>query len=260
MKREYIAEFLGTLVLVLFANGIVASGIFFHAWNSFFELALITGLGVTLGIYIASPHSKAHLNPAITVSMAVWRGFPKNKILPYLFAQFTGAFSGSLLTYAIYRTIIATYHGPVPQFFYTSATPQITQVQAFIIEAILTIILTIVIFAITDSTNKSIPHGPAGAVIIGITVALLGSSFGSLTGFAMNPARDLGPRLFAFLAGWGHQALPGNNYYWVPILGPIVGALLGGLLYERVLSASLVEKSTQVNETRSVNSLAKTEL
>ena len=71
MKREFLAEFLGTVVLLFFTNGIVAAGVFFHAWNSFFELALITGLGVSLGIYVASPHSKAHLNPAITLAMAL---------------------------------------------------------------------------------------------------------------------------------------------------------------------------------------------
>ena len=200
MKREFLAEFLGTVVLLFFTNGIVASGIFFHAWNSFFELALITGLGVTLGIYVASLHSQAHLNPAITLAMALWRGFPKAKILPYLLAQISGAFCGSLLTYVLYRTSIVTYHGPVSQFFYTSAAPQITLGQAILIEAVLTTILTIVIFAVTDSANKTIPQGPAGALIIGMTVAILGSSFGSLTGFAMNPARDFGPRLFAYLA------------------------------------------------------------
>lgn len=252
MKREYWAEFLGTVVLLFFTNGIVASGIFFHAWNSFFELALITGFGVTLGIYVARPHSKAHLNPAITLSMALWRGFPKNKILPYLLAQFLGAFCGSLLTYALYRTSIVNYNGPVPQFFYTSAAPQITHLQALFIEFILTAILAIVIFAVTDSTNKTIPQGPAGALIIGMTVAILGSSFGSLTGFAMNPARDFGPRLFAFLAGWGHQALPGNNYFWVPIVGPILGATLGGLLYEKVLSASWSWRSIHVEKVNHV--------
>lgn len=240
MKLEFWAEFLGTVVLLFFTNGIVAAGIFFHAWNSFFELALITGLGVTLGIYVASPHSKAHLNPAITLSMALWREFPKAKILPYLIAQFSGAFCGSLLTYALYRTSILTYQGSVPQFFYTAAAPQITDMQALFIEAVMTAILTVVIFAVTDSANKTIPQGPAGALIIGMTVAILGSSFGSLTGFAMNPARDFGPRLFAFLAGWGQQALPANNYFWVPIVGPLLGAILGGLLYEKVLSASLV--------------------
>ncbi len=258
MKREFLAEFLGTVVLLFFTNGIVAAGVFFHAWNSFFALALITGLGVTLGIYVASPYSKAHLNPAITLAMALWRGFPKAKLFPYLLAQFSGAFCGSLLSYALYRTSVLTYHGPVPQFFYTSAAPQISHVQAVLIEAVLTAILTIVIFAVTDSDNKTIPQGPAGALIIGMTVAILGSSFGSLTGFAMNPARDFGPRLFAYLAGWGQQALPGNNYFWVPIVGPILGAALGGLLYEKVLSASLVGESNEVNR-QEVNPVSKSE-
>lgn len=128
-----------------------------------------------------------------------------------------------------------------------------------LIEAVLTAILTIVIFAVTDSANKTIPQGLAGALIIGMTVAILGSSFGSLTGFAMNPARDFGPRLFAFLAGWGQQALPGNNYFWVPVVGPILGAGLGGLLYEKVLSASLVEKTNQVKLPQEVNPVTKPE-
>lgn len=142
--------------------------------------------------------------------MALWRGFPKTKILPYLLAQIAGAFSGSLLTYALYHTSVVTKqtagNGPVPQFFYTSAAPQVTHMQALLVEAVLTAILILVIFAVTDSANKTIPQGPAGALIIGMTVAMLGSSFGSLTGFVMNPARDFGPRLFAFLAGWGPLA------------------------------------------------------
>jgi glycerol uptake facilitator protein len=244
-RREFWAEFLGTLILVFFANVITASGIFFHAWNSFFELSLITGFGVTLGIYIANPHSEAHLNPAITLAMAFWRGFPKSKILPYLFAQISGAFFGSLLTYGLFSTSIqAVSKGSVPQFFYTSAAPQVTHMQALLVETVLTAILTIVIFAVTDQSNKTIPQGPAGGLIIGTTIAILGSSFGSLTGFAMNPARDLGPRLFAFLAGWeGHFPLPEVNYLWVPIIGPVMGAFLGSLLYEKILSAKSIQES-----------------
>lgn len=183
--REFFAEFSGTFILIFFANGIVAAGTFFHVWNSFFELAFITGFGVTLGIYVASPNSQAHLNPAITLAMAVWRGFPKAKILPYLLAQVLGAFGGSLSTYVLYYSSIISYSVSVgrnvPQFFYTSAATQLSHFQALLIEMILTAILTIVIFAITNPKNKTIPQGPWGALIIGLTVTVLGSTFGPLT-------------------------------------------------------------------------------
>ncbi|MHB1651451.1 MAG: MIP/aquaporin family protein [Desulfitobacteriaceae bacterium] len=260
--REFLAEFLGTLTLLFFANGIVAAGLFFHGWTSFVELAAVTGFGVTLGIYVASPNSQAHLNPAITLAMAFWRGFPKAKILPYMVAQVAGAFSGAWLTYLMYRSSAAAFPiingGPIPQFFYTSAAPPLTHLQALFIEISLTVILTVVIFAITNPEHPAIPQGPWGAIIIGITVTMLGSTFGPLTGFAMNPARDFGPRLFAYLAGW-RSALPGDNYFWVPIFGPILGAGLGGLLYEKVLKPQSAGELFVSAESTSAQELLRTE-
>ncbi len=239
-SRELLAEFFGTLALLFFATGVAGAGIFFHAWHSFFELALITGLGVTAGIYLAAPNSQAHLNPAVTLAMAAWRGFPVAKVLPYILAQVTGAFGGGSLTYILYKGSLATHHSPegggaLPQFLFTSAAPGLTYTEAMLVETVLTAVLTLVIFAVTDSGNKTIPQGVWGPLIIGLTVALLGSSFGSLTGFAMNPARDFGPRLFAYLAGWGNAALPGDFYFLVPIFGPLLGAGLGGFIYEKLL-------------------------
>ncbi len=240
--REFISEFFGSLVLVFFACGVVAAGVFFNAWNSFIELAVVTGLGVTAGIYVAGPDSQAHLNPAVTFALAVWQKFPPAKVLPYILAQISGSFSGSMLTYILYKPNLAIYHNStgaavLPQFFYTSAAPQLSHFQAMLVEILLTLILTLMIFAVTDLKNQTIPKGAAGALAIGMTVALLGSAFGRLTGFAMNPARDLGPRFFAYLSGWDSAAFPGNYYFLVPLLGPIIGAVLGGLIYEKLLRA-----------------------
>lgn len=121
--------------------------------------------------------------------------------------------------------IFTTY----PQFY-------LSNMQALMVEIAITALLLMVIFAIGDEKNVNAPKGkyaPFAAILVGITIAIIGGSFGSLTGFAMNPARDFGPKLFLFLAGWGSVGLPGpNNYFWVPIVGPIIGALAGGFLYE----------------------------
>lgn len=248
--REFLSEAIGTLVLVFFANGVVAAGLFYHAWNSFFELALITGLGVTIGIYVAAPNAAAHLNPAMTLAMAVWRKFPVAKVMPYIVAQVLGAFGGSSLAYFLYQASLRadskTLSPSVPPIFYTSAAPGLTFVQAVFVELILTAALTIVIFAVTDAKNKTLPQGPWGAMVIGVMVFLLGSTFGSLTGFAMNPVRDLGPRIFAYLLGGGSMALPGaDNYMWVPIVGPMLGAGLGGFIYEKILAPGSIRDEAE---------------
>lgn len=233
--REYFAEYMGTVVLLLFTNGIVAAGTFSHVWKSFVELAFVTGFGVTLGIYVAGTYSEAHLNPAITLAMMRWRKFPKSKVPYYLAAQVLGAISGSVLTYLLYQSFVLSQGGVdnVPQFFYTSPAPQLTWFQATFIEAMLTFILTLVIFVVSDPQQKSFPQ-PWGAILIGLTVGMLGSTFGSLTGFAMNPARDFGPRLFAYFAGWNSAFK--NSYFLVPIFGPLIGASLAGYLYESFFS------------------------
>lgn len=232
--REYFAEYLGTVILAFFTNGIVAAGVFSHVWQSFVELSFVTGLGVTLGIYAANTQSEAHLNPAITLAMMKWRDFPKYKVPYYFIAQFLGAFSGAALTYLLFQSfIISQGVETIPQFFYTSSAPNITLIQAILIEAVLTFILALVIFVVSDPRRKSFPQ-PWGAIVIGLTIGMIGSTFGTLTGFAMNPARDLGPRIFAYLAGWKSSFI--NFYFIVPILGPILGSWFAGYIYERILS------------------------
>lgn len=239
--RELGAEFAGTMVLVMFATGISGAGELFQAWSSFTELAFISGLGVALAIYIAAPNSEAHLNPAITLAMTVWRGFPAAKVLPYILAQLAGALSGAGLTYALYHNTVQASRQTgqeVGQFLFTQAAPYLSQSQALVVELTLTAFLALVIFAVSDPNNSSLPRGNWGPLIIGLTVALLGSSFGTLTGFAMNPARDLGPRLWAGAMGYG-QAAFNSTYYLVPIIGPSLGALAGGFLYEKTLKGQL---------------------
>ena len=122
--------------------------------------------------------------------------------------------------------------------FSTFPSPAISVWQAAFVEIIITSILMGLIMALTDDGN-GVPRGALGPLLIGILVAVIGASTAPLTGFAMNPARDFGPKLFAFVAGWGDVALTGgrdNPYFWVPILGPIVGAQLGTALYVKVLA------------------------
>jgi len=248
MKRaslagEMLAEFLGTMVLILFGTGVVAMVTLFGAGaagevvkGGYTNITLGWGLGVVLGIYVAGGISGAHLNPAVTLALAVFRGFPWKKVLPYGLAQTAGAFAGAALVYWNY---LPAFHRFDPLLDRTAgvfatfpAFPEI--VAAGLLDQVLgTALLVGLIFAVTDPRNPSPPANLAPLVVGGIVVAI-GMSFGALHGYAINPARDFGPRLLTVLAGFKNNGLTsGPAVFWVPIVGPLAGAWIGGLIYEQ---------------------------
>lgn len=162
-----------------------------------------------------------------------------------------GAFCAAALVYFLYKDLFAAseaaqniVRGEGVGFagvFSTYPNPHISVLQAFFVEVVITAVLMALIFALTDDGN-GLPRGAMAPLLIGLLIATIGGAMGPLTGFAMNPARDFGPKLFAFLAGWGDIALTGGRdipYFLVPIFGPIVGALLGGFIYTRVIGKNL---------------------
>ncbi len=258
---ECLAEFLGTGLLIFFGAGCVAAAVLTGAQFGHWEISIIWGLGVAIAIYITGGVSGAHLNPAVTLTLAVRRGFDKAKVIPYIISQLLGAFSAAGLVYYLYRNLFIVFEksngivrGSVESLatagiYSTYPHPAINNFQAFAVEIIVTAVLMMTIFAVGDDQNGA-PKGHMSAILVGIVIAVIGGSLGPLTGFAMNPARDFGPRLFTYFAGWGDVVMTGglsNPYFWVPILGPIIGAQLGGLMYDLIITKNLPKTECSID-------------
>ncbi len=241
LAAEMIAEFLGTLVLILFGNGVVAmvtlfgNGVPGEVVNGgYTNITLAWGLGVTMGIYIAGKISGAHLNPAVTLAMAAFRGFPWRRVVPYCLAQTAGAFVAAAIVFWNYRLAFLKADPALDHtagIFTTFPAFPATLSAGFLDQVIGTALLLLMIFAITDERNQ--PPGVLAPLLIGLVVVVIGMSFGGMHGYAINPARDFGPRLFTVAAGFRHNGITdGTNEYWVPIVGPLLGGLLGGFAYD----------------------------
>ncbi len=253
LKGQCIAEFLGTGLIIFFGAGCVAAlklaGASFGQW----EISIIWGLGVSMAIYMSAAISGAHLNPAVTVALWLFACFSGRKVLPYILAQTAGAFCAAALVYSLYYSLFidieqshhivrgTTESLDLAGIFSTYPNPHINVVQAFMVETVITAVLMALIMALTDDGN-GIPRGPLAPLLIGLLIAVIGASMGPLTGFALNPARDFGPKLFAWLAGWGNIALTGGReipYFLVPIFGPLIGASLGACGYRALIGRHL---------------------
>jgi glycerol uptake facilitator protein len=242
LPAELLAEFLGTFVLILFGTGVVAMVVLFPTANpgelvhgGYTNITLGWGLGVTMGIYVAGKVSGAHLNPAVTLAVAVFRGFPWRKVLPYSIAQTAGALVAAAL---VYRNYSPAFHLVDPTLQKTAgvfttfpAFPLFPQA-GFLDQVIGTALLLMLVFAITDEFNAP-PGANLAPLMIGLVVVAIGMSFGGMHGYPINPARDFGPRLFTVLAGFRNNGLTdGNRVWWVPVLAPLLGGLVGAFLYD----------------------------
>ncbi|HXW44422.1 MAG TPA: MIP/aquaporin family protein [Streptosporangiaceae bacterium] len=265
---ELMAEFLGTLVLIAFGDGVVAMAVaalpgsgrtaspttIFEGVGDWTLITWGWALAVAMAVWVAGGVSGAHINPAVTLALAVRRKFPFPKVLPYWGAQVVGAFTGAAIVFWVYRSAInatlaaegltkqsghalATYSifatFPAAYFHGSAWGPLLDQIVG-------TAFLLMFVVAITDARNQ-LPGSNLAPLIVGFAVAAIGMSYGANAGYAINPARDFGPRLFAWIAGWGKVALPGtdhtapfafSNYFWIPIVGPLVGGIIGVLVYD----------------------------
>lgn len=242
---ECLAEFLGTFILIIFGVGVVAQVVAGENGDAN-SIHFAWGFGVTFGVYVAARVSGAHLNPAVTLSLAMFRGFAWSKVLPYVVAQFLGAFVAALVirwnyseaigkmdpghtikTQGIFSTLPDTAHG-------------VGTGGALRDQIVGTAILLIVIAALTDVLNTA-PGANLGGLLIGFLVVAIGMALGSNAGYAINPARDFGPRVAEFVTGY-HSAMrdgTGTLYFWVPIVGPLIGGPLGMFLYDRFVGGSV---------------------
>jgi glycerol uptake facilitator protein len=247
-----LSEFLGTLILVFFGVGAVNAAVLTGAQQGLWQVAVVWGVAIALAIYTTGAVSGAHINPAITVAMAVWRGFPKSKIAPYIVAQVAGAMAGSFILYGLYHGSIfhmeaATVMRGMPgsentamvfgEYFPNPGTKMpaetVSVVTAMFAEAIGTAFLACFVFALTEPRNTQTPRFMV-PLFIGLTVAIIISIIAPLTQAGLNPARDFGPRLVSYILGWGSVAIPGprGGFFTVYILSPIIGALFGAGVYE----------------------------
>ena len=246
LSREFLAEFFGTFILIVFGVGVVAQVVLSKgAAGSFLAINITWGLAVMMGCYVSAGVTGAHLNPAVTLALAVRRTFPWHKVLPYAVAQTAGAFVASAVVYLTYREALAAFDGGVRQVLGAQGTAGIwaTYPQPFlstfpggvIDQVVGTALLVAVIFGISDSRNSPAPAGVA-PVVVGLLVVAIGAAFGFNSGYAINPARDFGPRLFTFVGGWGSEVFrAGNHWWWVPIVAPCVGGVLGGWIYDALI-------------------------
>ena len=268
LQRALVAEFLGTFLLVFFGCGAVHAAVLTGAQSGLWQVAIVWGIAIMLAIYAVGAVSGAHINPAMTIASAVWRKFPKAHVVPYIGAQLAGAFIAAAALFILFEPHIAAkeaskgvvrgqpgseitamcygeYYpapgslgdgdGPYSPEAHAKLKSRMSQGRAFLAEVLGTMILAFVVFAVTDGRNPGSPASGTAPVFIGLTVAVLISVIAPLTQACFNPARDFGPRVFASLAGWGSIALPGfNDLGWltVYILAPIIGAVLGGGLYD----------------------------
>ncbi|MFD5746441.1 MIP/aquaporin family protein [Streptomyces sp. NPDC127033] len=273
---ELAAEFLGTLVLLLLGCGSVAVAVVglpgsgrqvapFGPGN-WLIISWGWGLAVVFGVYVAGGISGAHINPAVTLAFAVRRTFPWRKVLPYWGAQLLGAFIGAALVYATYRwaidsfnfkagtgreqslstySIFATF--PAEYFGNSWWGPLLDQIVG-------TAVLLLLICALIDTKNLA-PGSNLGPFLTGLVVFAIGLTFGTNAGYAINPARDFGPRLFTFFEGWGAIALPGSfqwfsHYWWIPIIGPLIGGIVGSQIYDRVIAPVIRARGGPTEEGR----------
>lgn len=253
LRGQCIAEFLGTALLIFFGTGCVAALKLGGAELGLWEISVIWGIGVSMGVYLAAGVSGAHLNPAVSIALWLFGTFERNKVPAYILAQTVGAFCAAALVYGLYSSLFFDFEqaqhmtrGSVASLelasvFSTYPHPSLSIGQAFLVEVVITAILLGMIMALTDDGN-GLPRGPLAPLLIGLLIAVIGGAMGPLTGFAMNPARDFGPKLMTYFAGWGEVAFTGGRdipYFLVPLIAPVIGACLGAAGYKALICKHL---------------------
>ena len=266
-SRPFLAEILGTFLLVFFGCSSVATAVAMGAQVGIFQVAIVWGFGLIVAILLTAKISGAHLNPAITIAMAVFRNFPWKNVPSYITAQFIGAFAAAALIYSLFGGAISGfeaangiergapgseasamifgefYPNPGGKPITVEARASITSLHAFLAELIGTTFLALAIFGFTDRNNTETPSRII-PFAIGLTLTVLISLLAPLSQGGFNPARDLAPRIFSSLVGWGNIPFSTNGLGWLTIyvIAPILGALLGGLVYKAFLKAGYTAK------------------
>ncbi|CAK7294213.1 AQP7 [Vulpes lagopus] len=271
MVREFLAEFMSTYVMMVFGLGSVAHMVLGNKFGSYLGVNLGFGFGVTMGVHVAGNISGAHMNAAVTFTNCAlgrmsWKKFPV-----YILGQFLGSFLAAATIYLLFYSAIIEFSGghlavtgptATANIFATYLPDRLTLWMGFLDEVIVTGILQLCLFAITDKENNPALQGTQ-ALVIGILIIVIGVSLGMNTGYAMNPSRDLPPRFFTYIAGWGIQVFRVRDWWWVPVVAPLLGAYLGGIIYLVFIGSSITQRpqileNSMVYEDRRIPVLPKT--
>ena len=257
-QREFLGEFAGTFLMVLFGTGSVAVDTLFGAHKSLGVIAIIWGVGVTLSIYLTRHLSCAHLNPAVSLAMATSGRMTWRKVPCYLIAQFLGAFLAGWVVYLLFSSAIADFEAThqivrgTPESVATARmfgefydTKIVSLPLAVFGEAFGTFILVVMIFALTEGCNVGRPSDTMAPVFIGLTVSSAICLIAPLTQAGFNPARDFSPRMVAAIMGWERHALPDarGGFFWVYMLGPCLGAEVAAFLFVKVFEPLMNRKA-----------------
>lgn len=230
----YLAEFFGTMLLIILGEGVVA-GVVLKGTKSenagWLTICVAWGLAVTLAIYAVGSISGAHLNPAITIALAMIGTFPANQVVGYIVAQFAGAFLGAVVVWLHYLPHWKNTIDPSAKLAVFCNAPAIRNTSANLISEI--IATAVLLLAILFIGQNKFTEG-LNPIVVGLLIVSIGLSLGGTTGFAINPARDLAPRIAHFIL-----PIPGKrdsdwSYAWIPVLGPIIGGLLGAWIFKIV--------------------------
>ncbi|CAF0860054.1 unnamed protein product [Rotaria sordida] len=241
LLAECLAELIGTAILVLFGcSGIAQYTLSRGTLSSFLSVNFAFGLGAMIAVYVAGPVSGAHINPAVSIAMLSLRSITPLQCLAYIIAQFIGAFIAAGLVFGTYFDAINQFDHGVRQvtgiqatagIFGTLPAQGVSQISLFFDQILSTAMLLIGICALSNKRNKLV----ANALIplaVGFIIVAIGVAFGYNCGFPINPARDFGPRLFTLCVGYGSEVFSvGNYYFWIPLIGPIFGGIIGAWVY-----------------------------
>lgn len=234
------AELIGTMLMILLGDGVVANVLLNDTKGNNSGWLVITtawGLAVFVGVVVAGPYSGAHLNPAVTVGLAIGGKFPWANVIPYVIAQMLGAFFGAFLVWIMYYDHFKrTTDRPDAILSVFCTGPAIRNyVSNIASEVIGAFVLIFTVFYITGAqitpTKTPVGLGSVGALPVALLVWVIGLSLGGTTGYAINPARDLGPRLVHFIFPIKNKGTSDWQYAWIPILGPLAGAVIAAIVY-----------------------------
>jgi len=254
--REFIAELLGTFVLILIGNGSVAQSTFsIGSKGTFFSVNWGWGLGVLLGVVVSGGVSGGHINPAVTVAVATLGKFPWRKVPHYLAAQYLGSFLASCVLFLVYWDALVKYEHEVSAYRTTPDTAMIfttfpryhlTWIGGVTDQFFGTALLLVAVCAITDRKNMQVSKQLV-PLFIGLTVLAIGVSFGFNCGYAINPARDFAPRIFTAISGWGLKVFTYRHWWLVPIFACHLGAIVGAWFYYLAIEMNWPKEDTEID-------------
>jgi len=280
--RELLAEALGTSIITFFGPGVgVLTSYTGVGSGDWMVITISWGLAVMMGVYATSETTGAHLNPAVTLTMAVFNGFPWSKVPVFIVGQFIGGYFGALICLLLNHSIITAFnaesnptqgngcvvnppgdvrleYGPdTSGAFVTWKNPNLSYGNAFAIEVVLTAWLLVGIFSVTNSRSSDSMPKAMWPFLVGLIVVLIGAAFGAQTGYAINPARDWGPRLAMLSVCYSSRIFTAQDLYpLVPLFAPFVGGLLGGCIFFGMIDTKHIGKEDEEGEEKDTSSLA----